>query len=176
MANIDKTKKYLYGECKKVEEKILNYIKFYNCMSLATRGERYSQVATVFFANKGFTIYFLSTPNNRHEKNMARDRKVAVTINGDYYHWKEVKGLQIEGKVHLITDAKENKEAISVYLKKFPYLFDLLFKDKKPTAIVKDVKKINWYSLDPLKVRYICNDPEFGHREEIYFEGKIDEF
>ncbi|MDY6862477.1 MAG: pyridoxamine 5'-phosphate oxidase family protein [Thermodesulfobacteriota bacterium] len=176
MIKIDKTTKYIYGECREIEEKILNYIQSYNCMSLATGGEIHSQAATVFFANKEFTFYFLSTPDTRHTKNIARDGRVAVTINGDYYHWKEIKGVQIEGKAHLITDAKENKDALTVYLKKFPYLFDLLFKDKRSEVIVKDIKEINWYSLNPLKVRYISNDPEFGRREEIYFEGKIDKF
>jgi len=175
MITINKTRKYLYGECKEVEKKILDYIQSYNCMSLATSGEKYSQAATVFFANKGFTIYFLSTPNTRHTKNIAREGRVAVTINGDYYHWKEIKGVQIEGKVHLITEAKENKEALDVYLKKFPYLFDLL-SNNTSADIIKDIKEINWYVLEPIKVRYISNEPEFGRREEIYFEGKIDTF
>jgi hypothetical protein len=153
-------------------------------MTIATAKGENPWAAAVFYANDGFTLYFLSDPDSRHSKEIAENPVVAVTVNEDYHDWRKIKGIQIEGKAELVTTEDETAKAVATYVEKysftaaylklmsspFPriagYLDKLLsrlpFVPSLPTTFTA-----RFYKLTPTKVRFIDNEKSFAHHEEF---------
>src|SRR5262249_13082102 len=60
-------------------------------VSLATVADGRPWAATVFYANVGTDLYFLSEPKTRHCTNILASGVVAATINEDYRDWQQIK-------------------------------------------------------------------------------------
>ena len=78
----------------------LRYVEGHNVATLATTGPEGPWAAAVFYASTGFTLYFLSSPTSRHGRNIGRNAEVAATIQEDYSDWREIKGIQLEGRAN----------------------------------------------------------------------------
>ena len=50
-------------------------------MTIATAKGETPWAASVFYANDGFALYFLSDPDSRHSKEITRNPVVAVTVH-----------------------------------------------------------------------------------------------
>jgi uncharacterized protein YhbP (UPF0306 family) len=84
--------------------RLLAFLHHHDTMSLATIGPAGEpQAAAVFYAAaSGLDLYFLSDPQSRHGRNLAREPRVAATIQADGQNWREITGLQIEGTAALV--------------------------------------------------------------------------
>jgi len=169
---------------RKLKETVLNYLKEHYTMTIATAEGETPWAAAVFYANDGFTLYFLSDPESRHSKNIAENPVVAVTINEDYHDWRKIKGIQMEGKAELVATEEQVARAVATYVNKysftaaylklisspFPriagYLDKLLsrlpFMPSLPTTFTA-----SFYKVIPTKVRFIDNEKNFSHHEEF---------
>lgn len=143
--------------------KVLDYFKTHNVMSLATQGEAGVWAAAVFYVNDGFSLYFLSSHTSRHAKDLALQPEVAATIQEDYKSWPDIKGIQMEGRVRLLS-GMEKAKAIARYGLKYPVVGDL---GKAPAQIAVALAKANWYRLDPKQLYFIDNSQGFGHRDAV---------
>lgn len=141
----------------------LNYLRDHNVANLATGVGTDIWASAVFYANDGFTLYFLSSPDSRHCLNFAKNPQVAVTIQEDYADWLEIKGIQIEGVVSEISGSEET-EARRIYGEKFPVVGTLAL---APAAIVKALANVRWFKIVPKHLYFIDNSVSLGHREEI---------
>ena len=125
--------------------------------------------ATVFFAaDKNFNLYFVSDHRTRHGREMAANSCVAATINPEVDNWNEVRGLQLEGQVEIVSGAGRVK-ALALYLKKFPQI-DALYaapRDEHEETIAKRLQAANFYCIKPDFIRVIDNGQGFGYREEF---------
>ena len=168
----------------KLKETVLQYLKEHYTMTIATAKDESPWAAAVFYANDGFTLYFLSDPESRHSKEITQNPIAAVTVNEDYHDWRTIKGIQMEGKVELVTTEDEMAKAVATYVNKysftaaylkfmsssFPniagYLDKLLsrlpFAPSLPTTFTA-----RFYKLTPTKVRFIDNEKSFAHHEEF---------
>ena len=54
----------------------LGFLEAHSVASLATAGANGPWAAAVFYASRGFTLYFLSAPTTRHSRNLAADPRV----------------------------------------------------------------------------------------------------
>jgi hypothetical protein len=140
----------------------LAYLAAHNVMSLATHGPEGPWSAAVFYASEGFTLYFVSAASTRHGRNLEADPRAAATIQEDYSDWREIKGLQIEGRVERLADAERPRVA-SLYADKFPAIRP----DRAPPEIAAALVRIGWYRLVPSRVLFIDNARGLGHREEV---------
>lgn len=139
------------------------YLRDHHVATLATNGTEGPWAAAVFYVNEGDTLYFLSSPESRHSRNLAQNPRVALTIQEDYHDWLEIKGVQIEGVATEISGADEEK-ARRLYGRKFPVVGLLA---QAPAAIVKALAKVRWYRIVPQRLYFIDNSLGLGSRDEI---------
>ena len=141
----------------------LSYLEAHNVATLATNGPEGPWAAAVFYANTGFTLYFLSSPTSRHGRNIGGNAKAAATIQEDYSDWREIKGIQLEGQAKRLEGA-ERAEAEARFGTKFPRLVSPAL---APGAIARALRLVAWYRLEPTRVYFVDNSRGFGHRDEI---------
>jgi uncharacterized protein YhbP (UPF0306 family) len=129
-------------------------------MTLATNGPEGLWAAAVFYVNDGFGLTFLSAGHTRHARNLTAVPHIAATIQEDYRDWQQIRGVQLEGRVSLLTDVSR-ETAIANYLQKYPFLGQADAKMQNALA------KVNWYLLQPERFYFIDNSLGLGHRDEI---------
>ena len=142
---------------------VLSYLRDHRVVTLATGADGDLWAAAVFYVSDGFRLYFLSSPASRHSLNLAKNPRVAATIQEDYSDWLEIKGIQLEGVAGEIS-GEEEQLARKLYGEKFPLVGKLA---QAPAAIVKAMAKVRWYQVVPERLCFIDNAASFGRREEI---------
>lgn len=141
-------------------EQALEYAYNHQVLTLATVGPDGVWAAAVFYANENFDFYFLSAGHTRHAQHIARNPRVAATIQEDYTGWQEIKGIQLEGTVYLLA-AEQQAAAVTLYREKYPFLAHA---DSDMQAALNQV---NWYHLLPEHLYFIDNSRGLGHRERV---------
>ncbi len=149
-----------------LEEQILEYLRTHNTMTLGTclRGVPWN--ATVFYASDGFQLYFFSAPDSRHCANLAANPRVAVTVQEDYRDWREIKGIQLEGRAERVDSVLAKGKAMAVYAKKYPGIISL-FTDPESGIYHRAFLKVKFYRVIPETLYYIDNRQGFGKRREL---------
>lgn len=151
-----------------LRETVLEYLKEHNTMTLATAADCSPWAAAVFYVNEGFTLYFLSEPQSRHSRNAALNPAVAVTIHEDYPDWRQIKGVQMEGRVERVTSRKEKAKAMAAYVGKYPFVAEMLLSSGALFKLVsRKARGVKWYRFAPTRVLFTDNERGFGHREEV---------
>lgn len=141
-------------------EKALAYLRDHNVMTLATVGPDGPWAAAVFYANDGFELYFLSSLKSRHGVNIGGRADVSAAIQEDYRDWREIKGIQLEGRaVELKGD--EKRAAIDCYGRKFPFI------RAGVAQIASALALVSWFRLAPSRFYFIDNSLGLGHRDEL---------
>jgi uncharacterized protein YhbP (UPF0306 family) len=149
-----------------LKRQILDYLQAHNTMTLATCADNVPWAATVFYASEGLSLYFFSAPDSRHGENLAANAKVAVTVQEDYRDWRQIKGVQLEGKVALVDSVLEKAKALAVYARKYPDVIKL-FTDPSSGAFHRAFLKVKFYRVSPERVFFIDNAQGFGKRQEL---------
>src|SRR6476646_4626091 len=103
-----------------VRERMLAYMRGHITMTLATSNQNVPHAATVFYANDGFDLYFVSDPDSVHSEDALANPAVFVTISQDYDDWQRIQGIQLRGRAELLEHAFER--AAEVYGAKFPFV------------------------------------------------------
>ncbi len=152
-----------------LKRQVLNYMESHNTMTLATAQGESPWAATVFYASDGLKLYFFSAPESRHCQNLAANPRVAVTIQEDYRDWREIKGIQLEGRVAAVDSLIEKGKAITVYARKYPDVMKI-FTDPGSGSLYKAFLKVKFYRVAPERVFYIDNAQGFGKRQELATE------
>ena len=156
----EKNEQVKMHEC--IKETILEFLNNHNTMSLATSRDNDPYAASLFYANDGFTIYFLSNPDSDHSINFSQNPSVAITINKDYSEWRMIKGLQIKGRACKVSE-DELPAAIKSYSKKHPFV-KFICRDGNFTFSVIGVQ---FFKVIPERIRLIDNEVAFGYKVEI---------
>lgn len=143
--------------------KALSYLETHNVMTLATSGPDGAWAAAVFYANRDFTLYFVSSPQSRHARDIAREPRIAAAIHEDYRDWRSIQGIQLSGRVERLEGAARDA-ALACYRQKFGFL-------DNPAAALAPVLaalgKAACYRLTPSEVYFIDNAAGFGQRSSI---------
>lgn len=142
-------------------DRALAFLEAHHVLSLATAGEEGPWAAAVFYASRGFTLWFLSSPSSRHARNLAASRRAAATVQDDTDDWRAVKGLQLEGAVRLLQGA-EAEEARALLGARFPVVAG-----GGPPEIAAALARVGWYRLTPQRLYLVDNAAGFGRREEV---------
>ena len=140
-----------------------------NTMTLATVGDAGPWAATVFYASdRDLNLYFVSDHRTRHGSDLTTCDRVAGAINPDCGAWADVKGLQIEGRVEVLTGAAR-LAGLAPYLAKFHDVKALFEKprDRNEETIAERLKAANLYQLRPAFIRLIDNSRWFGFKTEL---------
>src|SRR4051794_34476480 len=109
------------GQVTELQALALDYLRQRHTVSLATQGAAGLWATTVFYANLGFTLYFLSEPKTLHVQNILSMPQIAATINEDYQDWQQIKGIQLAGMCEEATSSSESRDALEAYVEKYPF-------------------------------------------------------
>lgn len=141
----------------------LAFLRAHHVLTLATAGEDGPWAAAVFYASRGFDLWFLSSPRSRHARHLAARPRAAGTVQDDTGDWRAVRGLQLEGPVRLLEGAEE-EEARALYAERFPLVAP---GGGAPPEIAAALARVRWFRLSPERLYLVDNAAGFGDREEI---------
>lgn len=131
---------------------MLAYMRDHITMTLATARDGQPHAATVFYANDGFDLYYISDPDTMHGQDALANPNVFVTISQDYADWQRIQGIQLSGRAALLRDGAR---AAEVYAAKFPFISAF-----PPEAVTYWKVTAEW-------VRMTDNTIAFAHKDEI---------
>jgi uncharacterized protein YhbP (UPF0306 family) len=149
-----------------LRRQILDYLESHNTMTLATCAGDRPWAATVFYASDDLHLYFFSSPDARHSANLSTNPQVAVTVQEDYKDWREIKGIQLEGRAMPVDGVIDKAKAMAVYARKYSDVIRL-FTDPGSGVFYKAFMKVKFYRVVPEKVFFIDNAQGFGKRQEL---------
>ncbi|MBI5029800.1 MAG: pyridoxamine 5'-phosphate oxidase family protein [Chloroflexi bacterium] len=147
-------------------KRILAYLAAHNTLTLATSHENQPWANAIFYANDGFTVYFVSDPKTRHADHLKQNANIAGTIQDEQKDWRLIQGIQLEGHCEEITDPIESAKALAVYAAKFPFIDNLIH---APKEIASAMAKARWHKINLTWIRLIDNTRGMGFKEEIRF-------
>lgn len=142
--------------------RIRRFLTAHTTLTLATVAEDgRPQAAALFYAElNDLSLVFISETKVNHSQNIARDKRVAVTIYADGQVWQTIKGLQLEGTCMALS-GRVAREARNVYLEKFPFI-------RENRVLLAMLKVVTFYRIAPIWIRLIDNAGGFGHKEEVW--------
>ena len=130
-------------------------------MTLATCEDGLPWATDVYFAPRGFELVFFSSPASRHCRNLAAAPACAVTVHPQVATWREIRGLQMEGRAGPVAGLAPQASATAAYLAKFPFVKDLLV---APGETARKMAKVSPHVFVPARIRYLDNALGFGAR------------
>ena len=136
---------------------ILGLLTETRTLTLATLDPDGSPRATpLFFApDDQADLYFLSSPDSPHSRNLARDPRAAVGVYPNEEKWENLRGLQMKGLAAIVPRSGK-KKAMAVYKARYPFIGSL--------AAALALSEI--YRFHPRWVRLIDNRQAFGYHAE----------
>ena len=164
-----------------LRQTVLAFLQQHHVMTLATQGAAAAAgdtdgddgdsvdtdscpwAAAVVYAHDATTLYFLSSARSRHARDLARDARVAVSIQSQPADWKDIRGIQLQGRAVQLEGA-ERLAAMARYGLRFPIVGNLA---RAPAAIVQAFAKVSWYRVDAKYLFFIDNSKGFGHRDRL---------
>ncbi|MFQ5635174.1 MAG: pyridoxamine 5'-phosphate oxidase family protein [Gammaproteobacteria bacterium] len=155
-------------------EAVRRMLEAHNTITLATCYDGKPWAASLFFASdRQCNLFFVSDRRTRHARHIKSSGAAVATVNGDCARWTDVRGLQIEGRVSVVSGlARAN--ALRLYLAKFPdvrALFDAPASEDERT-IAERLKAADMYRLEPTWIRLIDNGRWFGFKAEYDLEAQ----
>ncbi len=127
-------------------------------LALATvnaRGEPES-AAVFFVSDDALHLYWLSSPTSRHSVNLVAQPRVAATIYAAIWHWRDIRGIQMEGHAAPVEDAARREAVLDRYRRKFEIRLE----------IEPQLAATTLYVLQPSWVRWLDNSVRFGFKAE----------
>lgn len=144
---------------------VVGYLAERYSLTLATQGPEGPWAAGLYFASDGLTLYFLSDPASRHCQDIAADPRVAAAVHEDYRDWREIRGIQLEGRAEPVAAAAELARAWEVYLAKFPFVRQ--FRVGDALQIAGRMVRARFYRIVPARLFFLDNRKGFSHRDEL---------
>lgn len=144
-----------------INRRIQEYLSAHNLLSLATVSDEGTPLArTVTYASDGVNIYFVTNRASTKVRNISRNPNVAFTVDDAYTEdWSSIRGLQMEGRASILSEASEVQKAMGLLMTKFPQVAKL---PAGQDMVVIKVEPAGGYFLD--------NTVGFGHRDQIVID------
>jgi uncharacterized protein YhbP (UPF0306 family) len=118
-----------------------------------------------FVSDAAWRLYWVSSTEARHSRDLAHDDRAAVTIYGHDDRAEHIHGLQMHGHAAIIGDPDERRHARSLYVAKFAFILD-------NPALDRAVEAQAFYRLTPAWLRWIDNRRGFGWKRELTVNGR----
>lgn len=143
----------------KTKRFILDTLRSRNTMTLATiRPDGYPQATTVVYANDGLVLYFMCDRGAQKVRNLGKNDKVSLTIDGESSDWTHIHALSMGATAEVVNDPVERRRATKLLSKKFPQTGETSEIELADEAIVRVTPKV---------ISAINYDLGFGHTELV---------
>ena len=151
---------------------ICRYLMQHTTMSLATCHYGQPWVTNLFYASDDrCCLYFVSRGATRHCQDIASNPQVSASISGEVADWEQIKGLQLDGLVEVVSKA-DRASVIETYLAKFPSLQKMRQspRNTQDRLIYRILLASSFYRISPKWIRLIDNSKGFGHKVELILQ------
>lgn len=132
---------------------------------LATSDQNIPWAAPVYYIHMAPAFYFFSSPNSKHIKQALNNQINAAALFSDADRWEQIEGIQMVGRIEVVTNKMARLKVTAFFLKKFPMAQDLLAGKGKPNLDVST--KVRLYAFFPERIFYMNNQMGFGSRIEM---------
>ena len=126
---------------------------------LATAGEDSKPRSTplFFIPDDDLRLYWFSSRSSLHSRNCARNPEASIAISTDARRWQQIKGVQMQGLVSMVTDRGLRNSIARAYTARFQLgeLFRLI------------IRRSSLYCFTPSWVRSLDNSRRFGYKFEL---------
>jgi hypothetical protein len=117
-------------------------------------------LATVGYANEGFSLYFLCAPDSQKAANLARDNRVSLAIDDDAPQVMEITGLSMAAHAHVVDDPAKAEKAMQLLFARYPEQKAL----PGPMPAPQDVRI---FRLTPTVISVLDYSKGFGHTDLV---------
>ena len=95
------------GKAISIDDDVRALLERENTLVLATAADDGTPIATpLFYYSDGEgNLYWLSSPDSRHSRNLSARPRVAVAVFAQVTDWKEIRGVQMEGAAEAVDSA-----------------------------------------------------------------------
>jgi uncharacterized protein YhbP (UPF0306 family) len=123
--------------------------------------------APVYFLHLRGRFCFFSSPESRHVRGALASGRCAGSIHRSSTDWREIVGLQMDGRVEGVPDGPGADEAFAGYVRKFPTVKDLLPGVALDLPTFTARLRARMYAFVPERVFLVDNRAGIAGRREI---------
>ncbi|AGL03264.1 pyridoxamine 5'-phosphate oxidase family protein [Desulfoscipio gibsoniae] len=147
-----------------LKNQIIDFISRHSTLTLGTVSpEHRPQAADLFYVNDGLELFFLSKSEARHCVNIATNPLVAATIHDESREWRQIKGVQVEGRAFKVEETGRKARVMALYIKKFPFVQSFFAAPR----LAKLMAEIKVYRILPETICYIDNSSGYFNRQTL---------
>lgn len=124
-----------------------------------------------FVSDENLDLYFISSPDSRHSRDLLKHPQVAATLSLDVSDWFCVKGLQLSGQAAKVPES-QRAAVLALYLQKSPQLQALYLQPANAMEEAMRERLISscFYVIRPDWIRLIDNNRQFASKRELRLE------
>jgi uncharacterized protein YhbP (UPF0306 family) len=139
-----------------------------NTLTLATAEGDTAWAAPVYYVFLKSSFYFLSSPNSRHITEALKSSRASASMHATASTWKEIRGLQMAGRIRVVNPGLDAIQVLRAYLKKYPFTKEF-FKENISLDLDTFAQRfgVKLYRFIPTLVYYLDNQIRFAFREEV---------
>lgn len=134
-------------------------------MTLATSSKGFPWSSPVYYIYLKPSFFFFSKPSSRHITDAMERNNAAASIYSNSSSWKDIRGVQMEGKIYKAGMNKDSAAAFKAYIKKFDFIKELSLSPVTNIMSIESAFKVRLYNFVPDTVYYLDNSIRFGFRE-----------
>jgi uncharacterized protein YhbP (UPF0306 family) len=110
-----------------------------------------------FIADEALNLYWYSSRSSLHSGNCAMQPEASISIYADARTWQQIRGVQMQGRVSIVSDRILRKSITAQYIDRFALgnLFSFA------------IRRSSLYRFTPHWLRYLDNAKRFGYKFEL---------
>jgi PPOX class probable F420-dependent enzyme len=102
---------------------VLELLAAHEVLTLATvREDGWPQATTVGYVNDGLTLFAATGADAQKVRNIRRDPRVSLTVNGPRADWSRLQGISMAASAQVLDSRSEIQRVARLMKKKFPSL------------------------------------------------------
>jgi uncharacterized protein YhbP (UPF0306 family) len=130
--------------------------------------------APVYFVHVQRRFYFFSSPSSRHVTAALQSGRCAASVFRDSDDWRDIEGLQMDGRIERIRISPEGLRVFRRYVKKFPTVQDFFVEVAFELTHFLERFRTQLYAFVPEQVFYVNNKAGLSKRQEVDLPSSSD--
>lgn len=152
---------------KSLDRKTRDLIESQYVMTLGTCGGNIPWTAPVYYVFSAHGFFFFSSARSRHIVDGTANASVAAAVFNASESWKEIRGVQMTGRIEEAPADAKTLAAFAAYTRRFPFIRDFMKNGAGDLNSFKKAVNNRFYRFVPGEVFYQDNSIGFGFREKV---------